>query len=169
MTKTTLILGGTRSGKSAYAESLASKSGRPKIYLATAEAADKEMAKRIAQHKARRRSWQTIEEPHHIAEVIANPGHKDAVILVDCLTLWLANLMHHELGIKMQTHNLLDALKHTRAEVLLVSNEVGQGIVPTNKLARQFRDEAGLLHQRIAQIADKVIFMTAGIPTTIKG
>lgn len=167
MSKITFILGGARSGKSAYAEQLATKSVRPKVYLATAEALDDEMRARIAQHQQRRAGWETVEAPLDIARVIT--AYPDSIILVDCLTLWLSNLIHHGRDIVAETEIMLDALAATRAQVLLVSNEVGQGIVPDNALARHFRDAAGILHQRVAAAADRVVWVVAAIPTTIKG
>jgi len=168
--KTTLILGGARSGKSAYAEKLAMESSRRKLYIATAEALDSEMRERIVLHQKRRGDeWTTLEIPLAIADAIAAPAHQDAVILVDCLTLWLSNLMHYGWNITETTERLAHSLKQTEAQIILVSNEVGQGIVPDNALARQFRDEAGLLHQKIAAIAESVVWMVAGIPTFIKG
>lgn len=169
MADVTLILGGARSGKSSYAEQLACASQRPRLYIATAEALDSEMAERIAAHRRQRGDgWTTRETPLAIADSIANPAHADSVILVDCLTLWLSNLMHHGLDIERETQALLEALQTTQAQVLLVSNEVGQGIVPDNPLARQFRDHAGILHRRVAGAANCVVFMVAGIPTVIK-
>ena len=170
MTSITLILGGARSGKSAYAEQVAEKNNHPKIYIATAEILDAEMAARVTIHQKRRKNgWETLEVPLTLAENIQNSAYKDSVILVDCLTLWLSNLMHHQLDITQQTQLLVEALKNTQAEVILVSNEVGQGIVPDNALARQFRDYAGILHQQIAAVADRVIFVTAGLPMLLKG
>ena len=170
MTSITLILGGARSGKSAYAEQTAEKINRPRIYIATTEVLDAEMAARVKTHQKRRNNdWKTLEIPLAIAECIKNPAHKDSVILVDCLTLWLSNLMYHQMDIIQQTQLLVEALRNTHAEVLLVSNEVGQGIVPDNTLARQFRDYAGILHQEIAAVADRVIFVTAGLPVALKG
>lgn len=166
----TLILGGARSGKSAYAERLAVQCSLPAIYIATADAADDEMAARIAAHQRRRGpQWVTKEIPLALAQEIVKPAYAGAVILVDCLTLWLSNLMHHQYDIAQQTEALLAALDAMQADILLVSNEVGQGIVPDNALARQFRDVAGILHQRIAEKADRVIFVTAGLPNILKG
>lgn len=163
MPSVTLILGGARSGKSAYAEKLAGGG----IYIATAEAGDSEMAKRIALHQARRGDgWKTLEVPLKLPDAIRA---QQGVVLVDCLTLWLSNLMHAEMDVTEQTMALLDALRGTQASVILVSNEVGQGIVPDNALARRFRDEAGILHQRIAEAAHRVVWIVAGIPTYIKG
>jgi len=167
MTNITFILGGVRSGKSRYAEQLAECAAHPKIYLATAEPLDSEMAARISAHRKRRgEGWKTLEIPVEIADAIA--AH-EGVIVVDCLTLWLSNLMHKNLDILDYTQQLVSALQATKAAVILVSNEVGQGIIPSNALARQFCDEAGMLHQRMAEVATRVIFMIAGIATIIKG
>ncbi len=168
MAKITLVLGGTRSGKSLHAEALADKSTSNKIYIATSEILDAEMAERVKIHKDRRGDgWQTIEEPLEIAKIIKNT--QQAVILLDCLTLWLSNLLHKELEVIPQIDILIEELRATQAEVILVSNEVGMGIVPENALARKFRDYAGILHQRIAEIADEVVLVVAGIPVKIKG
>jgi len=165
------VLGGARSGKSAYAESVANTSGCELIYIATASAGDSEMSERIKKHKERRGvNWQTIEEEIDISAIIQQQETSNQkLILVDCLTLWLSNLLHYNLDIGEETQKLLCALKKTTAEIILVSNEVGQGIIPDNVLARKFVDEAGILHQKIAAISDNVIFVTAGIPTKIKG
>jgi len=198
MPEITFILGGVRSGKSNFAEAMAVQTGKKLIYLATAAnmEGDGEMASRITSHKARRgENWQVIEEQVDIAGVISSACHPalvagsgatistsafvsrprnkcgvtESVILIDCLTLWLSNLLHYGLDIAEQTDKLIAALKTTNADVILVSNEVGQGIIPDNALARKFVDEAGKLHQQIAAIADEVFFVTAGIPTKIKG
>ncbi|MDE3059973.1 MAG: bifunctional adenosylcobinamide kinase/adenosylcobinamide-phosphate guanylyltransferase [Pseudomonadota bacterium] len=168
MIRTTFILGGMRSGKSAYAERLAEQSGLRKLYVATAEALDAEMGDRIAAHRQRRGdAWQTIEEPIHIDTIIGQ--HGDACILIDCLTLWLSNLLHCGLDVAQHTNHLLTALTSARAQVILVSNETGFGVMPDNALARQFCDHAGVLHQRVAAAADRVVWIAAGIPTVIKG
>lgn len=166
-----LILGGTRSGKSLYAENIVDKIGGNKIYLATAIALDDEMIKRVKNHRARRdKTWQTIEESIEIAKIInPPPNNPPTTILVDCLTLWLSNLLHLELDVMQQIDLLIDTLKTTQSTVILVSSEVGMGIVPDNALARQFRDYAGIMHQRIAEVADKVVLVVAGVPMTIKG
>ncbi len=170
MTSITFILGGARCGKSLYAEHLAEELCRRKIYLATAENTDAEMDERIKAHRTRRtKEWETIEEPLYIAKILENPSYKDSVILVDCLTLWLSNLMHRQLDIAEQTEMLINALHAGSADVIFVSNEVGQGIIPQNTVARTFRDYAGLLHQRIAAKAGRVIWMVAGLPVSIKG
>lgn len=170
MANTVFILGGARSGKSAIAERMAEQSERPRLYLATAQAQDGEMAARIGAHRARRgEGWTTLEVPVEIAEVLLAPAHAQAVILVDCLTLWLSNLMQARLDVAAQSARLVEALSRTQAQVLLVSSEVGQGIVPDNALAREFRDAAGLLHQQVAAVAARVVWVAAGIPTVIKG
>ena len=162
----TLVLGGARSGKSRFAESLLPKAGQ-RIYLATAEARDEEMRARILDHQARRgEGWHTIEAPLDIATPIVQAG-RDAV-LVDCLTLWLSNLMSARLNIDEATAGLCQALSKAQAPVVLVSNEVGLGIVPDNALAREFRDHAGRLNQAIAAAAARVFFIAAGLPLTLK-
>lgn len=168
------ILGGVRCGKSAYgeqlAEQIAMESGRKKIYLATCEALDEEINERIKTHKQRRGDdWQLFEETVNIADIVIAKTNQDAVILVDCLTLWLSNLLHYNLDIEAYSMALCTALQTTKAKVIVVSNEVGQGITPDNALARKFIDYAGTLHQQIAKLADKVVFVTSGIPTIIKG
>lgn len=168
MAKVNFVLGGTRSGKSEYAEKMACESGFSKIYLATCGTYDAEMSRRVDIHKRRRGDdWKTIEEPLEIAKIIK--GFGSAVVLVDCLTLWLSNLMHKEMDIARETDILIEALKSTQSEVILVSNEVGMGIVPENALARAFRDHAGISHQKIAEVADQVVLVVAGIPVKIKG
>lgn len=165
-----LVLGGARSGKSAFAEKLLNDSGLQKIYLATAQVFDSEMAQRVALHHERRGSeWQLVEEPTKIAEVIANHDQPSNGILVDCLTLWVTNLMMADLDIGAYGDRLVESLKMVAGTVVFVSNEVGQGIVPDNAMARAFRDYAGILHQKIAAIADEVYFVTAGLPQKLKG
>ena len=167
----TLILGGARSGKSSFAEKLADESGRRKIYLATSQAFDGEMEDRIAHHQKRRGpEWTLIEEPLDLASLIKTNGQSDNCILVDCLTLWLTNLMMAERDVSAESSGLVDALASLpkNCSVLLVSNEVGQGIVPMEKMARDFRDYAGRLHQDIVAIADNVWFVTAGLPQKLK-
>lgn len=168
MARITLVLGGARSGKSSYAEGMVRKNNCNKIYLATSEMLDSEMAERIKTHKIRRgEDWQTLEEPVEIDKIIENTHA--GVILVDCLTLWMSNLIHKEMAVMQQIDALVESLKTTQAEVILVSNEVGMGIVPENALARQFRDFVGILHQKVAAIADEVVLVVAGIPVKIKG
>lgn len=165
----TLILGGARSGKSRFAEELAQAAPGRRIYIATAEALDDEMEQRIAHHRLQRgEGWQTVECPLALAEAIAAHAAHDVVLLVDCLTLWLSNLMMADADIIEECQRLADAVSAAPGMLLLVSNEVGQGIVPDNALARRFRDEAGRLNQAMARIADAVWFVTAGIPSRLK-
>jgi adenosylcobinamide kinase/adenosylcobinamide-phosphate guanylyltransferase len=160
-------LGGARSGKSAYAERLIESARMPALYIATATAGDAEMAARIAAHQARRGAlWSTQEAPLELAAAL---GAADRPALVDCLTLWVANLMHAGRDVAAEGERLVAALAARRAAVTLVANEVGLGIVPDNALARAFRDHAGRLNQRIAAAADSVVFIAAGLPLTLKG
>jgi adenosylcobinamide kinase/adenosylcobinamide-phosphate guanylyltransferase len=164
----TLVLGGARSGKSHYAEWLIATSPKPWVYIATAEAKDSEMAARIAAHQARRDAgWQTIEAPHELPEALAAVP-AEAAVLVDCLTLWLSNLMLGAFNIDAMTAKLEQALAAREGPTVFVSNEVGLGIVPDNALARQFRDAQGTLNQRVAARAERVIMMVAGIPVAVK-
>ncbi len=158
----TLVLGGARSGKSAYAEALLGGG----TYLATATAGDAEMAARIAAHRARRgNAWRTLEEPLELAATLVKCK---GPVLVDCLTLWLTNIMQAGGDVDAQTQALVAALQDLAGPVVLVSNEVGQGIVPDNALARDFRDRAGRLNQDVAAVAGRVIFVTAGLAMTMK-
>jgi adenosylcobinamide kinase / adenosylcobinamide-phosphate guanylyltransferase len=164
----TLVLGGARSGKSRYAESLIAALPPPWTYLATAEAGDTEMAARIATHRARRGpQWQTIEAPRDLAAALKS--RQTMPVLVDCLTLWLSNLMLADADIDAEIARLEAALADTGAPVVLVANEVGSGIVPDNPLGRRFRDLQGVLNQRIASRADRVVLVVAGLPLAIKG
>ena len=166
--RVTLVLGGARSGKSRYAESLveATASG---LYLATAEAGDAEMAERIRRHRERRGStWETLEEPLEVAAALRREARPERPILVDCLTLWLSNLMAAGRDPEAETDILVEALGRSSGPVVLVSNEVGQGIVPENALARRFADCAGRMNQVIAGVADSVVLITAGLPTILK-
>jgi adenosylcobinamide kinase/adenosylcobinamide-phosphate guanylyltransferase len=168
MNKLTLVLGGTRSGKSAYAESLFAEAPAP-VYLATGTAGDGEMAERIASHRARRGArWRTVEEPLDLTGGLRRESLPDRPILVDCLTLWLSNLMGYERDVDQAFDGLLAALPDLAGPVVMVSNEVGWGIVPDNAPARRFRDHAGKLHQRVAAIADRVVLVAAGLPLTLK-
>jgi adenosylcobinamide kinase/adenosylcobinamide-phosphate guanylyltransferase len=164
----TLVLGGARSGKSRYAEWLIASYPPPWIYVATAEAKDDEMAERIAAHRARRDAgWQTVVAPHDLAGALtASPA--GAAALVDCLTLWLSNLMQPGFDVEAQTARLQQALTSRAGPTVLVSNEVGLGIVPDNALARQFRDLQGTLNQKLAAQAQRVIMMVAGLPVAVK-
>jgi adenosyl cobinamide kinase/adenosyl cobinamide phosphate guanylyltransferase len=163
----TLILGGARSGKSRHGESLIAALPPPWTYIATAEAWDAEMATRIAAHRARRdERWRTVETPLALPAALDAAG--ESPVLVDCLTLWLTNLMLADRDLASETEALLAALARRPAETVLVGNEVGLGIVPEHKLGRDFRDAAGLLHQRVAAEARRVLFMVAGLPMVAK-
>ena len=164
----TLVLGGARSGKSRYAETLVTSLPRPWLYIATAEALDDEMAARIATHRARRSAaWQTVEAPINLAEALVG-APKGATVMVDCLTLWLSNLMTADGAIDREITNLEKTLANRSSRTVLVSNEVGFGIVPDNALARRFRDRQGLLNQAIAARASRVVMMVAGLPMILK-
>lgn len=164
-----LILGGARSGKSRYAERVAGGSGRRVCYLATAAADDAEMHARIDRHRADRPAgWRTVEEPLALAAALRRHAAADVLLLVDCLTLWLSNCLHEAGAWPEQRGALLDTLPGLPGDILLVSNEVGQGIVPLGELARRFVDEAGRLHQDLAALCDRVTFVTAGLPQTLK-
>jgi adenosylcobinamide kinase / adenosylcobinamide-phosphate guanylyltransferase len=168
MNRITLILGGARSGKSSHAEQLAGRA-KKRIYIATAEAIDDEMRERIAEHRHRRGSdWLTCEAPLDLVEAITAADERNGFVLVDCITVWLANLMHHECDIHAEADRLYRTLEALKGRVVIVANEVGLGIVPDNALARRFRDEAGRINQKIAAIASEVIFMSAGIPLVLK-
>ncbi|HCC69520.1 MAG TPA: bifunctional adenosylcobinamide kinase/adenosylcobinamide-phosphate guanylyltransferase [Nitrospiraceae bacterium] len=168
--KIVFILGGARSGKSAFALKEASKISGKKAYIATAESLDEEMRQRIEEHKRKRGDdWVTYEEPLKIVDLVKKMKSEYNVILIDCLTLWLSNLMHNNLDIRHEIENLVSTLRITHHASYIVSNEVGMGIVPDNKMARDFRDLAGFLNQKIAEIADEVYLVTAGIPVKIKG
>ena len=164
-----LILGGARSGKSGYGESIASQTGCHVTYVATAQAHDGEMSERIAQHQFDRPDhWQTIEEPLALADTIKKHSTANTVVLVDCLTLWLMNVMHHELDLAAEVDAVLAALKHAEGLIVLVSNEISMGVVPMGELSRRYVDNLGRLHQQIAQQAQQVTLMVAGIPMPVK-
>lgn len=165
-----LVLGGARSGKSSFAQALAENETGDLIYIATAQAFDAEMTERIARHRSDRGPrWQTVECPLGLADAIAEHQGEGKTILVDCLTLWLSNLMLGDHDIAAAVSDLITGLKDSSAKVVLVSNEVGQGIVPDNALGRRFRDEAGWLNQAAARAATNVWFVTAGLPQQLKG
>lgn len=167
--RVTLVLGGARSGKSAHAEALVESQPGPCLYLATAEPHDAEMAERIAAHRARRGTrWRTLEEPLELAAALAEGAPADGAVLVDCLTLWLSNLMAAGRDPAGEARRLVAALPGVAAPVVFVSNEVGLGIVPDNPLARRFRDEAGRLNQAVAAAAGRVVFVAAGLPLVLK-
>ncbi len=163
----TLIIGGARSGKSRFCESLAHD---PKYYLATAQAFDDEMRQRIATHQERRGAdWVTIDTPIELAATLQNYDQAGTFILVDCLTLWLTNLILAEADWEQDLEELLDVLGNAKGDIVLVSNEVGLGIVPDNALARRFRDAQGITNQSVAEIAETVILTVAGLPVVVKG
>jgi adenosylcobinamide kinase / adenosylcobinamide-phosphate guanylyltransferase len=163
----TLVLGGARSGKSRHAEGLVTANQPPWTYIATAEAGDQEMAARIRLHRDRRGSdWRTIEVPRDISAALAE--NATTPVLVDCLTLWLSNLMIAHADIEAEIERLQNALAAVKAPVVMVANEVGLGIVPEHPLGRKFRDWQGVLNQRVAAQSDRVILMVAGLPLVIK-
>jgi adenosylcobinamide kinase/adenosylcobinamide-phosphate guanylyltransferase len=165
----TLVTGGARSGKSRYSESLITVLPPPWVYVATAEAGDAEMAARIAQHRAQRTTeWTIIEAPHELADAFSRIPEA-AAVLVDCLTLWLSNRLLADADIEKETAGIVDALTRHAGPVVLVTNEVGSGIVPDNALARRFRDAQGRLNQRMAALADQVVLVVAGLPLVVKG
>jgi adenosylcobinamide kinase/adenosylcobinamide-phosphate guanylyltransferase len=165
----TLVLGGARSGKSRYAEELIMAGAPPWIYLATAQAHDEEMAARIAEHRARRPAgWTIIEAPLELASAISANAGAGRRVLVDCLTLWLSNVILARQDVEDACRRLRGALDVAAGPVVLVSNEVGLGIVPDNALARVFRDAQGRLNQQLAALADRVVLMVAGLPLALK-
>ncbi len=179
----TLILGGARSGKSAHAENLAAASGKEVIYIATAQAGDGEMAARIAQHRQQRpAAWTTVEEPLALGDALSRWSAPQRVVLIDCLTLWLSNLLFSEAAdfpevgaialpalFHQQRERFLQALQQAAGDVLLVSNEVGMGIVPYGAISRCYADEAGRLNQAVAARCERVLLIAAGLPLTLKG
>ena len=166
--KLTLVLGGARSGKSRHAEGLITALPPPWTYVATAEAGDEEMAARIKSHRERRGAqWRTIEAPRELAKALSACG--DGPVLVDCLTLWLSNLMLAEANVEEEIAQLEETLAATKGPLVLVANEVGSGIVPSYPLGRRFRDMQGILNQRMAARAERVILMVAGLPLALKG
>lgn len=166
-----LILGGARSGKTRYAERRAQVSGLDVVCIVTAEAHDAEMAERIAHHRAARPAhWRTVESPRALAATLAAEATPTRCLLVDCLTLWLSNLLcaGDEAALAAETAALLERVPHLPGRLLLVSNEVGWGIVPAEPLARRFRDEAGRLHQQLAERVDRATLVVAGLPLALK-
>lgn len=167
MARLALILGGARSGKSARALALAAP---PRVFIATAEPLDDEMRARIASHKAERGAdWGLAEAPLELARAIGAHAGEEVTLVVDCLTLWLSNLMHHGRDPEAETQTLLRALEAAEGRVVLVSNEVGMGLAPMNALGRDFRDAQGRLNQRLAAAAEHVAFVVAGLPLALKG
>lgn len=167
---TTLVLGGARSGKSRYAEQLAGASGKDVVYIATAHAGDEEMADRIAHHRSSRPDeWLTVEEQLMLGDTIEMHAAPGRIVLVDCLTLWLSNLMFSEPELfPQQRARLLDVLAMAPGDIVLVSNEVGMGITPMGAVSRRFVDEAGRLNQAVAAACDSAVFIAAGLPLMLK-
>lgn len=165
----TLVLGGAASGKSAFAESLIFRTERPRTYIATAQAFDAEMKSKIAAHQNMRgQGWTTVEAPIDIAGALTQISPDNAV-LIDCATLWLTNLILSDADVTAETDNLCNALSVAPFPIVIVSNEVGQGIVPDNALSRKFRNAQGRLNQQIAAQADTVVAVMAGLPLALKG
>ncbi|MEM9667427.1 MAG: bifunctional adenosylcobinamide kinase/adenosylcobinamide-phosphate guanylyltransferase [Pseudomonadota bacterium] len=165
-----LILGGARSGKSRRALSLAEELGAKRVFIATAEAFDEEMATRIARHKDERGvGWTTHEAPLDLVETLKKIGEESDVCLVDCLTLWLSNLMHHEHDVESETARLCATISAFPVPIILVSNELGLGLVPETALGRAFRDAQGRLNQAVAASCERVEFVAAGLPLILKG
>ncbi len=164
-----LVLGGARSGKSRHAERLIEERAPAALYVATAEPLDEEMRARIAHHRARRGPrWTTVEEPLALVPLLVAQARPERPILVDCLTLWLSNLMLGGRDVAAESAALIAALPRLEGSVVMVANEVGLGIVPDNPLAREFRDHAGRLNREIAEIAERVVFIAAGLPLVLK-
>lgn len=170
MAQIDLVLGGARSGKSLFAENLVLKTGLKATYIATAQAFDEEMQTRISLHQKRRSDfWRIVECPIELCSAIENYNDQKNIILIDCLTLWLSNLMLGDYNVEIYFDCLLKYFENNQAHIVFVANEVGLGIVPDNKLARQFRDFSGQLNQKIAHHADNVYFIAAGLPMQLKG
>jgi len=175
MSKVHLILGGARSGKSTYAERLAKESGLPVTYIATAQVYDAEFSKRVQHHKDRRpANWALVEEPHYLAQALSRLATPNQCLIVDCLTLWLAQWLcsdcnpPQESNLEQQRDALLVTLPTLLGTVILVSNEVGMGIVPLGEINRQFQDAQGRLNQAVAALANQVTFVAAGLPLKLK-
>jgi adenosylcobinamide kinase/adenosylcobinamide-phosphate guanylyltransferase len=166
----TLILGGVRSGKSRLAEALALRSGLPVTYIATALPGDEEMRQRIEAHRRRRPAgWQVVEEPYALAGALRTHAAAGHCVIVDCLTLWLTQLLCAAEGLERERDALIEVLPMLEAEIILVGNETGLGIVPPDALSRRFNDEAGRLHQALAECCEHVVFTVAGLPMVLKG
>lgn len=166
----TLVIGGARSGKSRHAQRLAESSRAKQVLIATAEALDGEMSERIARHVADRgETWKTVESPLELCRPIERSCGERHAVVVDCLTLWLSNLMHAEMDIAAETERLMQTLRSVETPLILISNEVGMGIVPDSSLGRRFRDEQGRLNQLIAEACARVEFVASGLPLRLKG
>lgn len=170
MAKITLVLGGVRSGKSRFAENLVITSGKNPVYLATAEFVDADLQCRIEEHQKRRdKTWQTVEVPIALSSSLERFNQQQTIALVDCLSVWLTNLMMRGQNINNLTDGLIETLRSLKCDCVLVSSEVGFGILPENRLGREFCDQLGLINQKIAAIADNVYLIVAGVPLTLKG
>ncbi|MBF9234889.1 bifunctional adenosylcobinamide kinase/adenosylcobinamide-phosphate guanylyltransferase [Microvirga alba] len=164
-----LVLGGARSGKSRTAQNLAESASASRVYIATAQSFDEEMRQRIAHHQSERNGqWRTREAPLALTEAIRAEANPSRVVLVDCLTLWLSNILLAEHDVNRETERLIEAIREAAGPLVLVSNEVGQGIVPSTPLGRTFRDAQGRLNQRVAEACEAVVFMAAGCPLLVK-
>lgn len=167
---TLLVLGGARSGKSTFAQVTAESMREHRVFIATAEAHDDEMRARIDRHIADRdSSWTTVEAPLELCEAITSNASEEHVLLVDCLTLWLSNLMHSSADVVEEVERLVEVVDGIESPLILVSNEVGLGLVPDNELGRRFRDEQGRLNRKVAAACDEVDFVAAGLPLRLKG
>jgi adenosylcobinamide kinase/adenosylcobinamide-phosphate guanylyltransferase len=169
LSRLTFVIGGARSGKSRHAEELIARADPPWVYVATAQALDDEMRERIDHHRRRRDArWQTIEAPLELPQAIVALGDGGPPVLIDCLTLWLSNVLLADADLTTSCDNLIATLAAAPGPVVVVSNEVGLGIVPDTPLGRRFRDAQGRLNQRVAAIADRVVLLAAGLPLTLK-
>ena len=167
--ETSLVLGGARSGKSAFAEELVLNSKLKPIYLATGRALDDEMVARIEQHQSRRgNGWRTVEEPLALVDALSEASYPGNMVLVDCLTLWVTNLMMTEADIMKECAGLVHFIEEAAVPIVFVSNEVGNGITPDNAMAREFIDLAGSVHQQVAAVCDNVYLVTAGLSQKLK-
>ncbi len=165
----TLVLGGARSGKSRFAEELVFNSGLERLYVATSPVIDEEMKDRVALHKAQRgQHWRTLEEELDLVGVLECEAEPGKVLLVDCLTLWLNNLIYRERSVAEETAALCEAVRHLGSPCVFVSNEIGMGLVPDNRLSRDFRDAQGRLNQDMANVCGKVVFVAGGLPLLLK-
>lgn len=165
-----LILGGARSGKSRRAQLLAEQAGASRLFIATAEPFDQEMQDRVTRHQEERdESWSTLEVPLDLADALRSDTAREAnVCLVDCLTVWLSNLMHYDRNVELECNRLCKVVAEHRTPIVMVSNEVGLGLVPDTPLGRQFRDAQGRLNQQVAAVCDTVEFVAAGLPILLK-
>ena len=172
MKNITLVIGGCKSGKSSHALTLAENTGKKPVFMATCVPLDDEMKERVRRHQLERSDlWETVDVPLDLTEAVASRGKKGSVLLVDCITLWITNLLlefNDPNRVYDHVDSLIDAMNQAPCPVILVSNEVGAGIVPENSLARTFRDTAGIANQKLAAAANRVVWMVAGIPSVIK-